>query len=310
MEPQRLCALLAAILLVGSLAGATEGRGQIRERLRQRLDRKNQDGATTAQDGASRAQKFKIAGLNVAVWKPADANGPAPLVVFSHGYHGMNTQSVFIMQALAKDGYLVVAPNHRDAIGGSKFLLTPGISFGRASAWTDKTYSDRRDDVVNLLAALKVDPSWSSQIDWSKVALAGHSLGGYTALGLGGAWKSWKIPDVKAILALSPYAQPYAIHGNLESMNVPVMIQTGTRDLGIMPFVTKPNGVFDHCGAPSYLVVFDKAGHFSWSNLNRQKKQQELINHYCLAFLDKFVKGNADAKPDSQLENVASLKVK
>ena len=40
-------------------------------------------------------------------------------------------------------------------------------------------------------------------------ALVGHSLGGYTVLGVGGGWAHWKDPRVKAILALSPYAAPF-----------------------------------------------------------------------------------------------------
>src|SRR5579872_3176388 len=57
-----------------------------------------------------------IAGRDVAVWKPEGA-APAsgyPLILFSHGYTGCNTQSVFLMRALAHAGYLVLAPNHKD----------------------------------------------------------------------------------------------------------------------------------------------------------------------------------------------------
>src|SRR5437868_5359285 len=56
-----------------------------------------------------------LAGVDVAVWKP-QASCRRPLVIFSHGYHGSNLQSKFLMRALADDGYLVVAPNHKDSM--------------------------------------------------------------------------------------------------------------------------------------------------------------------------------------------------
>ena len=48
-------------------------------------------------------------------------------LVFSHGFHGCATQSTFLMQAFADAGYIVFAPNHRDATcnGGSAYWI-PG----------------------------------------------------------------------------------------------------------------------------------------------------------------------------------------
>src|ERR1700733_2124126 len=70
---------------------------------------------------ADLAVHTSIAGRAVAVWKPAGTAPSAgfPVVVFSHGFGGCNTQSVFLMEALANAGYLVVAPNHADASCGA-----------------------------------------------------------------------------------------------------------------------------------------------------------------------------------------------
>ncbi len=58
-----------------------------------------------------------IAGRRVAMWKPAGEPPPDgyPVILFSHGFTGCGTQSVFLTEALAQDGYFVLAPNHRDA---------------------------------------------------------------------------------------------------------------------------------------------------------------------------------------------------
>src|ERR1700733_2921726 len=42
--------------------------------------------------------------------------GPLPLLVFSHGYGGCAVQSVFITEQIAREGYLVAAPDHKDAL--------------------------------------------------------------------------------------------------------------------------------------------------------------------------------------------------
>ncbi len=252
--------------------------------------------------GVQRGESLTIAGLKVSVWRPA-GHSAAPLVIFSHGFHGSSTQSTILMQALASHGYLVVAPNHRDSGFGT---TRPQVGFGDAHSWSDETYRDRAQDIRLLIAALKADRSWSTSIDWPKVALAGHSLGGYTVLGLGGAWPSWRLPGVKAVLALSPYANPFIDKKTLGNVKVPVMYQSGTRDFGIGPFLKE--AAFDPTPSPAYYIEFEQAGHFAWTDLN--PKFQDSIAYYCLAFLDKYVKGDRTADPAKKRADVALLRVK
>jgi hypothetical protein len=66
--------------------------------------------------GRAAEERLSIAGLDVMVWEPDETTPTAlPVVVFSHDFHGCATQSRFLMTTLASAGYLVVAPNHRDA---------------------------------------------------------------------------------------------------------------------------------------------------------------------------------------------------
>ena len=270
-------------------------------------------GQAQAPDSASGFRSVKLANLEVAVWLP-QTTSPAPLIIFSHGFHGTNVQSRFLMEAMANDGYIVVAPNHDDARstggGGGMSALRPQQSFKNPRQWTDVTYKDRHDDIVALLSALKADDDYNRRIDWSRLALAGHSLGGYTVLGLGGAWPSWRLPGIKAILALSPYCMPYVGHDSLKNIQVPVMYQGGTRDFGITPSLKRSGGAFQSTASPCYFVEFDRAGHFSFSNLNGNHEQEKLISHYSLAFLDKFVKGQCSARPDIKLNGVSCLEIK
>jgi predicted dienelactone hydrolase len=249
--------------------------------------------------GAGRAveKSFAIARLDVTVWQPDEVAPLArPIVVFSHGFHGCATQSRFLMTALAAAGYLVVAPNHRDATcngGSARWIDRPEWRFGKPETWDETSFRDRADDIIRLVAALKAEPEWRNLIAWQHFGLIGHSLGGYTVLGLGGAWPSWKLEGAKAVLALSPYVQPFLVRRTLAGLDAPVMYQGGALDFGITPALQKPMGVYDLSPRPKYYVELKGAGHFAWTDL-RHTFHHPIVT-YSLAFLDQYVRGSAAA---------------
>ena len=57
----------------------------------------------------------------------------------------------------------------------------------------------------------------------------------------------------------------------------------------------RPNGAYDLSSAPKFYVELQGAGHLAWTNFNR--KFQEPIDTYSVAFFDRYLKGNAS--PDS-----------
>jgi predicted dienelactone hydrolase len=251
-------------------------------------------GASAAPAGEGSA---RIAGLAVTIWSPDPPQRAAlPVVIFSHGFHGCATQSRFLMRAFADAGYLVFAPNHRDATcdgGSARWLDRPAVPFARPDLWSASSFRDRADDIVHLLAALRADRDWSQRIDWRRVALAGHSLGGYTVLGLAGAWPEWRLPDVKAVLALSPYTQPFVVRHDLSGLAAPVMYQGGTRDFGITPALEKTEGAYALSPPPKYFVEFAGAAHLAWADIG--VRAHSAIAAYSVAFLDRCVNGGAPA---------------
>jgi len=236
---------------------------------------------------------MELAGLKVAAWIPDRTTpGPWPILIFSHGFHGCNTQSTFLTDALAKAGYAVFAPNHKDAACKNlrAWMTRPQEPFRDPREWTDATYADRAQDIENLLNALNADPHYrAAPFDWDHVGLLGHSLGGYTVMGLGGAWAKWKDKRVKAVLALSPYAAPFIYQRTLGGIDAPIMYQGGTRDLGITPFINKGDGAYDQTPPPKYYVEFDLAGHFAWTDL--LAAHHAGIIDYSRSFFDRYFKG-------------------
>ena len=293
----RQSAALAVLLTVSAAAQAGDAAGPLRERI---AERRAEAAPKFAPD-----ERKTLDGRAVAIWR-SPFSGKAPVVLFSHGYGGCETQSTFLMKQLAEAGYYVVAVRHQDArCGANGTPAAPEEKFGDAASWTEETYKDRRDDMVAVLAALKADTALKDKVDFNKIGLVGHSLGGYTVLGLAGAWPSWKMEGVKATVALSPYCKPFVQSGALDAV-ANVQFQGGTRDLGITPSVKAPGGCFDKSGKPAMFVEFEGAGHFAWTDMN--PAVQSNIETYAQSFLDsKLIGGTALSKKQP---GVSDLKVK
>ncbi len=220
------------------------------------------------------------AGFPVVIWTPPDPIAPPPVIVYSHGLHGCATQSAFLTRALADAGYLVVAPNHRDAtcaLGGG----APAAEFANAR--------DRAQDVRRVVAALATDPRWRDRADWLRLGLVGYSLGGDAVLDLAGAVPDAALRGVRAVVALAPYSRTLIAQGALRRLRVPVMYQGGARDDGTTPWLVRPGGSYDQSPAPKAYVELAGVDHGAWTDA-------EPVAHgpaaaYALAFLDHYLRG-------------------
>jgi hypothetical protein len=126
-------------------------------------------------------------------------------------------------------------------------------------------------------------------------------------LGLAGGWASWKMPDVKAVLALSPFADPFLVQHKLSGVAAPIMYQGGTLDIGITPSLHRSGGVYDESRAPKFLVDFKGAGHFAWTNLRATMHDDILA--YALPFLDRYVRAmQATSQLTTQRSSVEQLR--
>ncbi len=232
----------------------------------------------------------------------AVSEGRHPLVLFSHGFWGGADQSVFLMEALARAGYIVASLHHDDATPNQRKRRVHMPNFVDAKSWGDEKFFDRKEDMTALLdQLLRLDGKPGSllhkRVKRDAVGAAGHSLGGYTILGLAGARKSWKDERIAAALLLSPYILPYFYHGELGAVKIPVMFQGGTLDVGITPFL---KGIYDKLTVPKYYLVLRGANHFDWTDLNSAGRttmevlrsgNPKLIAEYSLAFFDQHLRG-------------------
>lgn len=248
--------------------------------------------------------------------------GRAAVLLFSHGYLGAGDQSLFLTENLARAGFVVLAPNHRDSPGSGSAMRRERPEFANPRAWDAKKFEDRRADLIGLIDVLcaagdPVDAPWQmlrDSVDCSRIGAIGHSLGGYVALGIGGARRDWRDPRVRAVVALSPYSAPYLEAGPAAGPWVPVLLQGGTLDVLITPSLGR---LYQKIDGPKCELVLRGENHFGWTNLASVGRSTteavaagnpRWITGYTLAFLDQHLR-DADrrkflAKPNRALSRL------
>jgi len=135
--------------------------------------------------------------LDPETWSPPPDGCRRPLVIFSHGHHGAPASCAEFCAALARAGLLVVAPRHRD-----------DASFYEEAA-------ARRADLEHVLDRLALP------YDKARIALTGHSFGGYSAAEVGAEDRR-----VKAVVSMAG-TPGYAY---MSGMRAATLIVAGTRD--------------------------------------------------------------------------------
>jgi predicted dienelactone hydrolase len=281
----------------------------------------------TAAAPAQYAYSVRFSGL-VAVDAPASAvcGKHVPLVVFSHGDLGCGLQSIAFTEELARHGYVVAAPDHADAllcrIAGTPRPVgqrPPQPSLFKPETWSDATFRDRRNDIEATIDGLLADKEFQQVIDPQNIGAAGHSLGGYTVVGMAGGWPTWTDSRIRAVLALSPYVLPFQVSKTLASIHVPLMYQGGTLDIGITPFLKGPAGAFHAANPPAYFVELKNAGHFAWVNCGdahttasclATKDNFRLIDEYGIGFFDSYLKHKPVAILSQQNAELADIEFK
>lgn len=101
--------------------------------------------------------------------------GTYPVVLLSHGFGGSAADLSWLAAGLAANGYVVVGVDHP---GNNAMDRTP---VGGTAWW------ERPRDLIAALQAVSADQLLGRHLDLSRLGAAGFSMGGMTALALGGA---------------------------------------------------------------------------------------------------------------------------
>ncbi|MBI2899034.1 MAG: alpha/beta fold hydrolase, partial [Planctomycetes bacterium] len=264
-------------------------------------------------------KEYKYGGGSLAGKVAPDAEpdgGPFPLFVFSHGYGGSGISSVFFTEALAARRWIVAAPDHEDRDKAARIRTGPqpidGMAYLKrarelAASGRDfdrKAHAYRLDDMKLVLDRMLDSETFGKIIDAKRIAVGGHSLGGFTSLGACGAIEGRRDDRIKAVLLFSPGVFMYD-EKEFAAVRVPSMYMLGEKergepraggtkaDLADLAFRTFP--------APKYFLEVKGGNHFSFNhNLSDRawarsfggtREQHEVIRKYAVAFLERHVAG-------------------
>ena len=260
---------------------------------------------------------------NVAVdAAPHAQSGPYPLLVFSHGYGGGGLGAVFFTEALAARGWIVACPDHHDKHSAVRIRTGQEKDFDRlgllrhakeiaASGPGDRgKYLYRLDEMRLVLDGMLTSDPFGKLIDRDRVAVGGHSFGGFTALGLSGTIEERHDPRIKAVLLFSTGAGGYLFREDeLAAVRIPSMLFMGEREEDQLRGSETMSGlsakIYGNVSSPKYFLEVKGASHFSFNNrfadnfrtrlLSGTEEQFEVIRRYSIAFLEKHVAGRKDS---------------
>jgi predicted dienelactone hydrolase len=244
-----------------------------------------------------------------------EADGPVPLVVFSHGIGGSRRGYSYLGEYFASQG---VASLHLQHVGSDRslWLGNPFALVGRLQAAAQEREAlERVRDLSYALDQLLVHQDFGPRIDRARIAAAGHSYGANTVMLAAGASVERdgrriqvRDPRVRAAVLLSapPFYGEQDPKRILQSLTLPTLHVTATEDTITIPGFYSPVGdrlaVFEAVGSPvKALAVFEGGSHSIFTNragtggteLNPQVKAA--TRELALAFLRRVFYGAGDA---------------
>jgi predicted dienelactone hydrolase len=231
-----------------------------------------------------------------------------PLVFLSHGTGGNRFSLAWLAIALAKCGYIIVAPDH----WGNTFDNKIPEYFVR--------YWERPMDISFLITHILADKTVGQYINKDKIGIVGFSFGGYTSLALAGAdidcnllkknsdtpngEKEFNIPElgdlrklikqiscnniqktfkdirIKAFVALSP-ALGLGFNSTEQTKNIdsPVLI-FGTENDQIAPIKTNAEFYSKLISGSDFILLEGKVGHYIFLNEAAENLKKEAKKYY------------------------------
>lgn len=213
-------------------------------------------------------ERAVLAGRPAEVRDAPAAPGRHPLVVFSHYSGGGRRTASYLTTHLASHGYLVAAVDHSELIAPELAPTDGETAAGRASR-IEAIIGSRVPDVRFLLSYL-IDQQGGPElpgiaVDEDLIAVAGHSLGGWTALAV-----PEQEPLVRAVVALAPGGSSRPVPGVLPlrlgfgwEREIPVLILAGDCDVPIP--LDGVQELYQRAPAPKRMFVLRGAdhGHFA-----------------------------------------------
>ena len=226
----------------------------------------------------------------VHIYLAAGTGTRRPVVIFSHGIGEDRDSYAYVGRTLAANGFIAVHVTHA---GTDKAVLKRGYLKLYRATKNRENWRNRPLDVSFVIDQLSSRPD----VDMSRIAVAGHSAGAFTAFAVAGV----RGPDggmrderVRVIVAMS---MPKIEGLSYDDVRIPVLNITGTCDSSII-YRTRQRDrrvPFDQTHAThQYLVTIDRVNHNTFSNAT--DPHHHLIMRLAIAFLRAWLLDDVGAR--------------
>jgi predicted dienelactone hydrolase len=227
----------------------------------------------------------------------ARAAGPFPLIVFGHGFAVTPGLYASLLHAWAQAGYVVAAP-----VFPLEQANAPG---GPNEGDLINQPQDMRFVITRMLAtSATAGQALSGAVDARRVAVAGQSDGGETALAV--AYDApYRDPRVRAAVILSGAKIPGVAFAFPRHGSPPLLATQGSADTVNPPSYT--HAFYDAAPRPKYLLDMPGASHLPPYSV--QQPQLGVVERVTIAFLRAYLNGAGGdaARRLSRLGNVAGV---
>jgi pimeloyl-ACP methyl ester carboxylesterase len=236
--------------------------------------------------------------LPVHVYYPADqrpadavvpdapaAEGPFPLLVFSHGLGAYGAAYQATLQVIASAGYVVVAPTYplgsKDTPGGAS-IDDIDQQTGDVSFLIDE-YTE---------ASAGSSGPFSGLIDPDRLATFGHSMGAITSIGVG--YQDCCVDErLDAVAEWSGLRLPLGGEDGAElAEGRPLLVVHGDRD-PIVPFGAG-QAFFEEAGGPKHFVTLPGEGHVTAFVVGLGTPVGSVTTLTTIDFFDRYLKDDTE----------------
>jgi predicted dienelactone hydrolase len=180
------------------------------------------------------------------------------LLVFSHDFGALNTQSTLLMEVLASHGFIMASVTHT----GSTATATTEPSDDATTAATHRVPDISFVIDAMLEQSATAMTAFTGTVDGSRVGVLGQAFGGMTSLGVAAGWAGGAIDErVKAIVPISATVEGTFSNGQLADIELPALLLGGSEDT-VVPISNNAVAFEQMTSSPAlYKVDIDGATH-------------------------------------------------